>query len=153
MDLPPDFRDLFSELERESVEYVLVGGWAVAFHGRPRATKDIDFVLRGTPENLDRAARALASFGAPPSLCAAIRTMTESDVIFMGQPPLRVDFLCAISGVTTAALFENSERAELDGIALRVASLGDLIANRRTVGRPQDLIDAAFLERVQARRK
>lgn len=153
MDLPPDFRDLFSELEREAVEYILVGGWAVAFHGRPRATKDIDFVLRGTPENLERAARALARFGAPPSLCAAVRTMTDSDVIFMGQPPLRVDFLCSVSGVTTAELFTNAELAELDGMALRVASLGDLIANKRSVGRPQDLVDVAFLERVQARRK
>ncbi|MCK6533283.1 MAG: nucleotidyl transferase AbiEii/AbiGii toxin family protein [Polyangiaceae bacterium] len=153
MDLPPDFRDLFSELDREAVEYVLVGGWAVAFHGRPRATKDIDFVLRGTSENLERAARALEAFGAPPSLCEAVRAMTDVDVVFMGHPPLRVDFLRSISGVPSDRLFANAERADVGGTTLRVASLDDLIANKRSVGRPQDLIDVAFLERVRARRK
>ena len=64
MDLPPDFRDLLEAFARESVEAVLVGGYAVAFHGRPRATKDIDLVLAGDGDNLARAARALSSFGA-----------------------------------------------------------------------------------------
>jgi hypothetical protein len=55
VDLPPDFRELLEEFEREAVELVLVGGYAVAFHARPRATKDIDLVLHGSPENLARA--------------------------------------------------------------------------------------------------
>lgn len=59
MDLPPDFKELLEELGRDAVEFLLVGGYAVAFHGRPRATKDIDIFLNGSPENLERAALAL----------------------------------------------------------------------------------------------
>ena len=64
MDLPLDFRELLEEFERDAVEAVIVGGYAVAFHGRPRATKDIDLVLEGSDANLARAAHALARFGA-----------------------------------------------------------------------------------------
>jgi len=153
VDLPPDFRDLLAELDRAAVDFVLVGGWAVAFHGRPRATKDIDFVLRGTPENLARAAQALGAFGAPPSLCDAVRTMAADDVVYLGQPPFRVDFLRSISGVPAEELFARSIPAELDDVRLRVASIDDLITNKRAVGRPQDLLDVTFLEKVRARRK
>lgn len=106
MDLPPDFRDLLEEFGRAGVEFVVVGGWAVAFHGRPRATKDIDIVLRGTPDNLARAAEALRRFGAPAN----------------------------------------------DGLVLRVIGLDDLVQNKRAVGRPRDMDDVDFLERVRARR-
>lgn len=153
MDLPPDFRDLLAELDREGVEFVLVGGWAVAFHGRPRATKDIDFVLRGTPDNLQRAANALEAFGAPPSLCESVKTMAATDVVYMGQPPLRVDFLREIEGVGTDELFARALAVILDGVRMNVVSLDHLIANKRAVGRPQDLVDLAFLEKVRARRK
>lgn len=148
MNLPPDFKDLFLEFDHAGVEFVLVGGWAVAFHGRPRATKDIDFVLRGTAENLDRAGRALEAFGAPASLCGAVRAMRDTDVVYMGQPPLRVDFLCAVSGVPTEQLFDRAVVAELDGARLRVASIADLITNKRACGRPTDLLDLEFLERL-----
>jgi hypothetical protein len=153
MDLPPDFRDLLAELDRAGAECVLVGGWAVAFHGRPRATKDIDFVLRGTPENLARAAEALRTFGAPPSICDALRTMAPDDVVYLGQPPVRVDFLRSISAVATDDLFAHAVPARLDDVRLLVASVDDLISNKRAVGRPQDLLDVAFLEKVRARRK
>ncbi len=90
MDLPPDFRELLEELARDAVEFLLIGGYAVAFHGRPRATKDIDILLEGSPANLERAARALARFGAPAPVVSAIGVMRDSEVVFMGQPPLRV---------------------------------------------------------------
>ena len=152
MDLPPDFRDLLEELGRAEAEHVLVGGYAVAFHGRPRATKDIDIVLRGDAENLARAATALTAFGAPTHVVDAIRTMRETDVVYVGEPPLRIDFLRAIEGVDSNALFAHAVSAELDGLVLLVISLEDLIANKRRVGRHRDLDDAAFLERVAQRR-
>lgn len=151
MDLPVDFRDLLEEFARAAVEWVLVGGYAVAFHGRPRATKDIDLVLRGTPENLTRAARALERFGAPPNVVSLVAAMQEGDVVYMGQAPLRVDFLRTIDGVESDVLFASAVDADLDGIQVHVISLDDLIANKRASGRPQDLIDAEFLERVRAR--
>jgi hypothetical protein len=141
-----------AEFANEGVEAVLVGGYAVAFHGRPRATKDIDLVLGADAANLERAARALSRFGAPAAVIAAVRTMGETDVVFMGQPPLRVDLLRAIDGVDSAGLFARAVPGELDSVPVRVISLDDLVANKRAVGRPQDLLDADFLDRVRARR-
>ena len=119
MDLPPDFRELLEELALDAVEFLLIGGYAVAFHGRPRATKDIDIFLEGSPADL-------------------------------GQPPLRVDFLRSIEGVESAGLFARAVDAEVDGLAIKVISLDDLIVNKRAAARPQDILDADFLERVRS---
>lgn len=153
MVLPPDFKELLEELARDAVEFLLVGGYAVAFHGRPRATKDIDIFLEGSRENLERTATALARFGAPENVIGAIQSMKESEIVFMGQPPLRVDFLRSIDGVEPADLFAHAVDAVVDGIQIRVISLDDLIENKRAAGRPQDVIDADFLERVRARQR
>ncbi len=151
MDLPPDFRDLLEAFARESVEAVLVGGYAVAFHARPRATKDIDLVLAGDAANLDRAARALALFGAPANVVEAVRALKDGEVAYLGQPPIRIDLLRTIEGVDPRGLFERAVPATLDGVPLRVIALDDLIANKRAVGRRQDLLDAELLEAVRAR--
>lgn len=153
MDLPPDFRDLLEELARDAVEFLLVGGYAVAFHGRPRATKDIDIFLEGSRENLARAAKALTRFGAPPQVIESIASMQDSEIVFMGQPPLRVDFLRSIDGVDPADLLAKAVAAEVDGTPIKVISLDHLIENKRAAGRPQDLVDAEFLERVRMRQK
>jgi predicted nucleotidyltransferase len=152
MDLPSDFKELLEELARDGVEFLLVGGYAVAFHGRPRATKDIDLLLQGGQENLRRAARALARFGAPALVVEAVGAMKEEEIVFMGQPPLRVDFMRTIDGVASSELFSTAISARLDGVSVRVIALDQLIANKRAAGRPQDLLDAAFLERVRERR-
>jgi len=152
MDLPLDFRELLAEFARSSVDAVLVGGYAVAFHGRPRATEDIDLVLEGSPANLERASAALARFGAPSVVVEAVRTQALTDIVYMGQPPLRVDLLRSIDGVDLVSLFAHSIAAEIDEVSLRVIDLSDLIANKRAVGRPQDLVDADFLERVRVSR-
>ena len=149
MDLPPDFKELLEEFERASVEAILVGGYAVAFHGRPRATKDIDLVLEGSAENLARAATALTRFGAPAEVVVAVGALKRSEIAFMGQAPLRVDFMRSIDGVPESDLFARAVEAQLDGVRVRVISMDDLIANKRAAGRPQDLIDAEFLERVR----
>lgn len=152
MDLPQDFKELLEELARNAVEFLLVGGYAVAFHGRPRATKDIDLVLEGSPKNLECAARALAQFGAPQLVVESVRSMKDGEIVFMGQPPLRVDFMRSIDGVATGELFRTALTAELDGVPVRVIALKHLIANKRAAARPQDLIDAEFLERLSARK-
>lgn len=150
MDLPPDFRDLLAAFARESVEFLLIGGYAVAFHAQPRATKDIDILLQGAPANLERAATALERFGAPGSVVAATRTLGEGEVAYMGQAPMRVDLLRTIDGVDAGALFARAVETTIDGIPLRVISLDDLIANKRRVARSQDLVDVENLERVRA---
>ena len=78
--------------------------------------------------------------------------MADSEIVFMGQPPLRVDFLRSIDGVSSAELFAGSIEASVDGIRVKIISLAHLIANKRAAARPQDLVDAEFLERVRTRR-
>jgi predicted nucleotidyltransferase len=78
--------------------------------------------------------------------------MKEGEIVFMGQPPLRVDFMRAIDGVPSSELFSSAISVELDGVSVRVIALDQLIANKRAAGRPQDLLDAVFLERIRERR-
>ncbi|HYQ14361.1 MAG TPA: nucleotidyl transferase AbiEii/AbiGii toxin family protein [Polyangiaceae bacterium] len=151
MDLPPDFKELLEEFARDAVELALVGGYAVAFHGRPRSTKDIDLVLEGSAENLARAAAALARFGAPTNVVTAVAHMQTQDIVYMGQPPLRIDLMRSIDGVPADSLFQHAEPATLDGVQLKVISLDHLIANKQAAGRPQDLIDVKFLEKIRDR--
>jgi hypothetical protein len=99
MNLPPDFKELLEEFAREGVEHVVIGGYAFAFHGEPRATKVLDVLLGGDDENLQRAARALARYGAPPNVVEATRTLAENEVAYLGSPPLRVDLLRTIDEV------------------------------------------------------
>jgi hypothetical protein len=75
VDLPVDFKELLAEFDSSNVEVVLIGGYAVAFHGRPRATKDIDLILDGSEANLARAALALARFGAPANVVQTVKAM------------------------------------------------------------------------------
>ena len=105
MKLPPDFRELLEEFDREGVEHVIVGGYAFAFHATPRATKDLDIAIDGTPENLERAARALTRYGAPANVVEAVRKLAESEVVYLGQPPLRVDLMRKMTASTWRKCF------------------------------------------------
>jgi predicted nucleotidyltransferase len=149
MNLPPDFKELLEEFAREGVEHVVIGGYAFAFHAEPRATKDLDLLLGGSVENLERAARALARYGAPTNVVDATRTLAETEIVYLGRPPLRVDLLRSIDGVATIDVLKNAVPASWQGTAIRVIALDDLIANKRAAGRPQDLADVVKLERVR----
>jgi hypothetical protein len=153
MKLPPDFRDLLEEFARDGVEHVVIGGYAFAFHVQPRATKDLDVLLGGSPENLERAARALMRFGAPRNVIESVRTLGADEVAYIGEPPFRIDFLRSIEGVATVDVMRNAIASTWDDLPIRVISLDDLIANKRAAARPQDLADLRKLERVRARRR
>ena len=149
----PDFRDLLAEFAREGVRYLLVGGYAVSFHGRPRSTKDIDLWLSGSGENLARAARALERFGAPADIARMVAALGPTDVVFMGAPPVRVDLLRTVDGLED---FEEAYRRRVEArwgeAVVSVIGLDDLIANKRAAGHAQDQIDTEALERVRAGR-
>jgi len=149
MKLPTDFRELLEEFVREGVEYVLIGGYAFAYHVEPRATKDLDVLLEGSAANRERAAVALRQFGAPENVVEATRHLGEDEVAYLGRPPLRIDLLRTLDGVDPAAVLRNSVSVDWDGLPVRVISLEDLITNKRAAGRPQDLADVAKLERVR----
>ena len=152
MKLPADFRDLLEEFARDGVDHVVIGGYAFGFHVQPRATKDLDVLLEGGAANLERASRALARYGAPGSVVEAVRNLAADEVAYLGQPPLRVDLLRAIDGVTTESVIRNAVPITWDGLPVRVISLEDLIANKRAAEHPQDLADLSKLERVRAAR-
>lgn len=148
MKLPTDFKDLLEEFAREGVEHVVIGGYAFAFHAEPRATKDLDILLEGSEANRERATRALARYGAPPNVIEAVRTLSENEVAYLGLPPLRIDLLREIDGVSSKDVLQNAVGAVWEGMPIRIISLDDLLANKRAAARPQDLADVAKLERV-----
>ena len=102
MDLHPDFRDLLSALAGTSAEYLVVGGWAVGFHAEPRFTKDLDVFIGPARENLEPVARALLQFGAPAGIVEALRALGPEEFLFLGAPPVRVDILRRVDGLTFA---------------------------------------------------
>jgi hypothetical protein len=146
MDLHPDFKELLEECVAARVEFAIVGGYAVGFHARPRATKDLDLLVLGVPENLARLAAALAAFGAPPNVVAAAETAEADDVIYFGVAPLRVDIMTQADGIDTRAALERAVYADLGTVSVPIVGLADLIANKRASGRKQDLADLEVLE-------
>lgn len=147
-DLNADFRDLLVCLGREEVEYVLVGAYALALHGVPRATGDIDVLVRPTPENAERVWRALVGFGAPLG-AARIEPRdfaTPGLVYQIGLPPRRIDVLTEISGVSFDEAWATRVIAELDGRPVPFLGRATLIANKRASGRLKDLADVERLE-------
>lgn len=151
MDLFPDFRDLLAAFVASKVEFVLIGGYAVIFHGRPRATKDIDLLVALDDKNRERLATALRLFGAPPNVVQAARNLTASEVVYFGVSPLRVDVLGSASGVAFDEIHQRAVMTKFDGVPVRVISLDDLIENKRASGRPQDLADCEELERIRSK--
>ena len=144
-----DYRDMIECLQREGVEFMLVGGYAVALHGWPRMTFDIDFWIMANPRNATAVMRALKEFGAP------LMDLKEEDfhkpgmVFQIGTEPQRIDILSAISGVAYEDAVSRAVRMEVDGLSLKVIALDDLIANKRASGRPKDIVDAMTLEKMK----
>ncbi len=151
MDLHPDFHDLLAEFARFEVRFVLLGGYAVGVHAKPRATKDLDLLVSGAPGNLEKVAAALSAFGAPAGVVAAARDMTPTQIVYLGVPPVRIDLLRQADGIDTEQVIERALLVHLSELTVPVIALEDLIANKRASGRPQDLADVAMLERAARR--
>ena len=150
MDLHPDFKELLAECVAAKLSFAIASGYAVGFHARPRATKDLDLLVLGVPENLARLATALAAFGAPPNVIAAATTAEADDVIYFGIAPVRVDIMTQADGIDTRAALERAVYADLGTVSVPILGLTDLIANKRASGRKQDLADLEALERCQS---
>ena len=145
MPLPPDFKDLLAVFAAHDVEYLIVGGYAVGFHARPRFTKDIDVWVGHSPENLKRVRAALEEFGAPAAMLEQLESALDEDVLWMGVPPVRIDVVKGVPGGDFSACFARHVRTSWDGVAVSVISKDDLIAIKRASGRPQDLLDVESL--------
>ncbi len=145
--LNADFMDILLAFGAEKVEFLIVRGFAMAVHGAPRFTGDIDLWVRPDPANAERVHRALARFGAP----LATHGVTASDfslpgaVYQMGLPPRRIDVLTAIDGVAFEQAWSGKIERELGSLSLPFLGLADLIRNKRAAGRPKDLLDIELL--------
>lgn len=145
---PDDFRDFIRALNAQRVEYLLVGGYAVGIYGHVRATADIDFFYRATPENVARLVKALVAFGAPEDVIDPTHLNMPESVTAFGSPPLRIDLLASISGVTYDEAATAALRVNVAGDQLPVIGLAALRANKLASGRPRDRDD---LERLPAK--
>jgi hypothetical protein len=141
-----DFAEMLNALSAEGAEVLVVGGYAVAGHGLPRATGDIDLWVRPTAENAARVWRALERFGAPRS-CLTPESLVEPDVVYqIGLPPNRIDILTSIDGVAFDEAWSERVSSTVDGITFQMISRRHLLTNKRATGRPQDLADVSRLE-------
>jgi hypothetical protein len=144
--LNPDFRDMLSAFIGAGVEFLVVGGYAMAAHRLPRATKDLDLWVRPSQENAQRVLQALDVFGAPRHGLTASDLQTEGTIYQVGVPPNRVDVITVVEGVEFESAWRDRAELDIDGLRIPVIGKMHLIINKRTVGRPQDLLDADLLE-------
>jgi hypothetical protein len=139
---------MLSALSAEAVEYLLVGAYALAAHGLPRATGDIDIWVRPTRENAVRVIRALRSFGAPLGDLTSDDLSRPGTVFQMGVPPQRIDVHTAINGVEFDEAWPGRLTARLGGIEVFVLGREELLRNKRAVGRARDLVDVQALTKA-----
>ncbi len=142
----PDFAEILSELIAAGAEFMIVGAFAVAAHGNPRATGDIDIWVRPSRENAQRVMRALRAFGAPLFELSIEDLVDEQTVFQMGVAPVRIAILCGIDGVLFEDAWPRRVAAKLGDTAVPVLSLTDLATNKRAAARPKDLVDLAWIE-------
>lgn len=150
IELPDDFRDLLLELVDARAEFVVLGGHAVAFHGHPRATKDLDILVRADQRNAERVYRALAAFGAPLASfeVTAADFASYDGVLQIGLPPRRIDILNRADGITFDEAVAAGDAFEVDGHRIPVIGRDALLKNKRAAAREQDLADLAALTRT-----
>ena len=140
-----DFVEMLSALSAAHAEYLVVGAYALAAHGLPRATGDLDIWVRPTPENAERVLRALRAFGAP-LFDLTLADLVRPDTVFqIGVAPGRIDLLTGLTGLTFQEAWSSRLTASIEGLSLPVLGRDELLRNKEATGRPQDLADAAWL--------
>jgi hypothetical protein len=137
----PDFVDLLRAFNDASVRFLIVGAYALALHGRPRATGDLDVWVDATPENAARVMRALAAFGAPLTDVAAADFARAGIVYQIGVPPGRIDILTELTGVTFAEAWRDRQRRPFGDVDVDFIGRDAFLRNKRATGRPKDLGD------------
>jgi predicted nucleotidyltransferase len=142
-----DYKDMLCALVDESVDFILVGAYALAAHGFPRATVDIDLWVRPSPDNAEKVYKALARFGAPLGEVSATDFEKEDAVVQIGVAPRRIDFVTGVSGLTYDEASRGAITRDIDGVRVRILSMPDMIRNKLASGRPRDLEDVKTLQR------
>ena len=146
MDLQKDLKEFIELLNSNGVDYVIVGAHALAYHGRPRLTKDIDIFINASAENADRMQSVLRQFGFHLSGISREDFLAENRVIQLGVAPNRIDILTSLSGCTFEEVWTGRVPAELGGVPVNFIGREQFLKNKRAAGRRQDLADVEALE-------
>jgi len=148
MVLDKNFKEFIELLNEHKVKYLIIGGYAVNFHGYPRYTKDIDFWLWMNKKNIQNLLKALKEFGFGSLGLKPEDFLSPENIIQLGNEPYRIDMLMDLEGVDFEKCYRRKTEIKLDGIKTNFLSLQDLIKVKKTTGRLQDLADAEQLEKI-----
>ncbi len=143
--LPQDFKEFLKLLNKHEVKYLLIGGYAVSYHGYPRSTADMDIWVAIEPNNADRLVAVLREFGFDVPKLETSLFLNEDKVIRMGLPPLRIEVLTTISGVNFDECYSGRIIDNIDGVEVNIISLKHLKINKKASGRYKDLDDLEYL--------
>lgn len=139
--LPPDFKDFLRLLNSHRVEYLLIGGYAVAYHGYPRPTGGMDIWIAVSSQNATRVMAALVEFGFRADDVPVALFTEPGRIVRVGIPPMRLEIVTTISGVDFAFCYARRASAVVDGVAVDIIGLDDLKTNKKASGRHKDLND------------
>jgi len=145
MEIQKDFKELLELFNTHKVEYLIVGGYALAFHGAPRLTGDIDLLIKADPENAKRIINALEEFGFGSMELSEVDFTSPNNVIQLGVPPVRVDIMTSIAAVGWEKAEADKVRSNYGNTPTYFISKADFIANKRALGRKKDLADLEAL--------
>jgi hypothetical protein len=147
--LNEDYRDMLHALSEEKVKFLLVGAYALAAHGYPRATMDMDIWVMPSRQNADAVLRALRRFGAPLHNLTKEDLQKNGTIFQIGVAPRRIDIITAASGLQFEETYGRSLSVNIEGIEVHIPSIDDLIRNKRALGRTKDLADVEALESLK----
>ena len=147
--LNEDYKDILLALSVEKVSFLLVGAYALAVHGYPRATMDMDIWIMPSPQNADAVLRALQRFGAPLHKLTKEDLQNDDTVFQIGVAPRRIDLITSASGLQFEEAYGRSLLVKIEGIEVRIPAIDDLIKNKRASGRTKDWADAEALESLR----
>ena len=140
-----DFKEFIESLNANDVQYLIVGGYAVAFHGHPRYTKDIDIWIKLDPTNAEKIIHALKQFGFASLELTPEDFLVPDQIIQLGYPPHRIDLITTLIAVDFNECFDNRIETDIDGVTVNFIDVENLKRNKAASGRPQDIADVANL--------
>lgn len=153
MILAQDFEDFITLLNKHKVQYLVVGGYALAMHGKPRHTGDLDIWINITDKNATRILKCINAFGFGMLGFTKDDFMEPGYINQIGYPPLRIDILTSIDGVGFEEAYANKLMVVENEITIPFISLQELIKNKKATGRPQDLLDVKQLQQIKPKKK
>ena len=153
MVLDKNFKEFIELLNANDVKYLVIGGFAVAYHGYPRYTKDIDFWIWAHPENAKKVIKTIKDFGFGMMGFQIEDLLNPENVIQLGYEPNRIDLIVDLEGLNFEICFANCKDAEFEGIPIHFINLDDLVKNKLSTGRLKDKVDAQTLIKKNKKKK